>query len=81
MSQPPMEGPIAGAKVAVSPKIVMPTPCCALGMRVRRMVIAVGISTPPVKPWPARKAISWPSEVDWAHRSEKTMNSAVLQLR
>ena len=78
MSQPPMVGPIAGAKVAVSPKMVMPIGCWCFGSRVRRMVMAVGISTPPVTPWPARKRMSCGSEVESAQRTEKTMNSAVL---
>ena len=81
MSQPPTVGPIAGANVAVRPNIAMPTPCCDFGSRVRTMVIAVGISTPPVKPCPARKKINSVRLVDSAQAIEKPMNSAVLIAR
>ena len=50
MSQPPTVGPSAGANVAVRPKSVMPIPCCDFGRRVRTMVIAVGMRTPPANP-------------------------------
>ncbi len=81
MSQPPTVGPMAGAKVAVSPNSAMPTGCWLFGRRVRTMTIAVGISTPPVKPWPARKRIIWLNDVESAQASEKPVNRMVLTAR
>ena len=40
------------------------------------MVCAVGISAPPVKPWPIRPAIIIGSECDQPHIIENAMNSA-----
>jgi hypothetical protein len=50
-------------------------------MRVRRMVMAVGISTPPVNPCPARNTISAPSDVESAQAMEKVMKRSVLTER
>lgn len=40
--------------MTVEPNSAVPSGCCARGSRDAMMVIAVGISTPPVNPWPAR---------------------------
>ncbi len=72
---------MAGAKVAVRPKKAMPTACCDFGRRVRTMVMAVGMSTPPVKPWPARNRIISGRLVDSAQATEKPMNRPVLTAR
>ena len=61
--------------------MVMPIGCWCFGSRVRRIVMAVGISTPPVNPCPARNRISCGSDVDSAQAIEKPMNSAVLMER
>ena len=55
-----MVGPIAGAKVAESANSASPTGCFGFGSKVMMMVNAIGISTPPVKPWIARSTIIWP---------------------
>ena len=81
MSQLPIVGPMAGAKVAVRPKKVMPSACCDFGRRVRMMVTAVGIRTPPVNHCPARKTISWPSDVESAQAMEKATKRLVLTER
>ncbi len=81
MSQPPTVGPMAGAKVAVSPNMAMPTACWLLGSRVRTITIAVGISTPPVKPCPARNRIIWLKDVESAQASEKAVNRMVFTAR
>ncbi len=52
-----MVGPIAGAKVAESANSARPIGCFERGSMVTMMVKAAGISTPPVKPWKARRMI------------------------
>ena len=75
MSQPPIVGPIAGAKVAVTPNSASPIGCFDGGSLRSTIVIAVGMSTPPVKPWPARNRIICGRLVDSPHSIEKTRNS------
>ena len=69
-----MVGPIAGAKVTASENIARPIGCCAFGSLVKTSVNAIGISTPPKKPWKARIAIidgrSWVK----AQATEKAAN-------
>jgi len=48
---------MAGANVAVMANSAMPIGRCEAGSFVRINVKAIGISTPPVKPWMARRAI------------------------
>ncbi len=81
MSQPPSVGPSAGARVAVRPKMEMPIGCCARGSRVRRIVTAVGISTPPQKPWPHRLSTSAARLSERAQHTENTRNKAELASR
>ncbi len=52
-----MVGPMAGAKVAPMANIAMPAGRCATDSFVRISVKDIGISTPPVNPWMARRAI------------------------
>ena len=70
-----MVGPIAGAKVTASENIARPIGCCCFGSLVKTSVNAIGISTPPKKPWKPRIAIidgrSWVK----AQATEKTANS------
>ena len=76
-----MVGPIAGAKVAESANRARPIGCLALGRRVMMMVKAIGISTPPEKPWMARSTIiccrSWAK----AQAAEKARNRTALVSR
>ena len=55
----------------------MPIGCCERGSRVAMIVIAVGISAPPVKPWPTRPMIIIVRLVDMPHSIEKSVNSVV----
>ena len=47
----------------------------------RTITIAVGISTPPVKPCPARNRIIWLKDVESAQASEKAVNRMVFTAR
>ena len=78
VSQPPTAGPMAGAKVMVRPKTALATARWLPGMRSSMMVKAVGISTPPVKPWPTRnRIISLRFEAN-PHSTEKPRNSSAF---
>ncbi len=57
VSQPPMVGPIEGAKVAVMANIAMPLGRWFGGSLVRIRVNAKGMSAPPASPCRARKTI------------------------
>ena len=81
MSQPPSVGPIAGAKVAVTPNIARPIGCFDLDRQCKTIVIAVGMNTPPVKPCPARKTIISGRLVDSPHSIENSKNKTQLTRR
>ena len=76
-----MVGPIAGAKVADRANNASPIGCFALGRKVMMMVNAIGISTPPVKPWMARSTIIWPRFCAKAQAMENTRNRIALASR
>ena len=81
MIQPPIVGPIAGAKVAVIPKSASPIGCFDNGRQRSTIVIAIGMNTPPVKPWPARHTIIIERLVENPHSTEKTRNSTQFAIR
>ena len=81
VSQPPIVGPIAGANVAVKPNMASPTGWRAGGSLPRMIVSAVGISTPPVNPWPTRKRIISVRLLAVPHSIEKTRKSRVFAIR
>ena len=81
VSQPPIVGPIAGAKVAVTPNRVSPIGCFEGGRQRSTIVIASGMKTPPVKPWPTRQITIIVRLSDNPHSIEKTRNSAQLAIR
>ena len=66
-----MIGPSTGPRIAVPPNAAVPIGCCDGGSRVAMMVIAVGISAPPVKPCPTRPAIIIGNVVEIPHTIEK----------
>ena len=74
-------GPIAGAKVAESAKSARPAGCFAFGNDVMMMVKAIGISTPPLKPWMARSTIICPRFCAAAQAAEKARNRTALLSR
>ena len=76
-----MVGPMAGANVTVRPKMALAIVRWASGMRSTRMVKAVGISTPPVKPWPIRNRIISFKLPASPHRTENTRNSPAFTIR
>ncbi len=80
-SQPPTTGPNSGPSNTIRPNMVMPTGNCDNGRRVRIIVCAVGISAPPVKPWPIRPAIIMGNVCDQPHIIENAMKSAELASR
>ena len=77
-----MVGPIAGAKVAATAR-TWPgrSAASACGSMVMMMVKAIGISTPPAKPWRARSTIICSRFRAKAQATEKTRNSTVLASR
>ena len=81
VSQPPMLGPIDGANIAVRPNIAKPIGCLAGGSICSTAVKPSGMSAPPKKPWPARKAIMLPRLHAEPHRTENTRNSADVIIR
>ena len=76
-----MVGPIAGAKVAERANMAIAMGCFALGSIVMMIVKAIGISTPPKKPWKARSTIIWPRLVAKAQAIEKTRKRTVFTSR
>ncbi len=81
VSQPPIVGPIAGAKVAVTPNRVSPIGCFEGGRQRSTIVIASGMKTPPVKPWPTRQITIIVRLSDSPHSIENIRNSAQLAIR
>jgi hypothetical protein len=79
--KPPTVGPIAGAKVAVTPNSASPIGCFDRGRQRSTIVIAIGMNTPPVKPCPARQMIIIPRLVDKPHSTEKNRNRMQLPIR
>ena len=76
-----MVGPMAGAKVAVMANSAMPIGRCGDGSRVRISVNAIGISTPPVKPWMAAQHDHLPQIAANAQAIENSRNSTALASR
>ncbi len=76
-----MVGPIAGAKVADTANSASPTACLAFGSSVMISVNAIGISTPPVKPWIARSTIICGRSCANAQAPENTRNRIALVSR
>ena len=76
-----MVGPIAGAKVADSANSARPTGCFAFGSSVMISVNAIGISTPPVKPWMARSTIICGRSARRRRRPKAARNSTALVSR
>ena len=76
-----MVGPMAGAKVAASANIARPIGCWAFGSLVRIRVKAIGISTPPMKPWKPRSAIIWGRSAAKAQATEKTQEQCCIGSR
>ncbi len=76
-----MVGPIAGAKVADRANSARPIGCLALGNNVMIRVNAIGISTPPVKPWIARSTIICSRFCAIAQAAENTRNRMALLSR
>jgi len=71
---------MAGARVAVRPKIAMPVARFAGGSRVITRVRAIGISAPPEKPCSMRNTIMLSRLQAAPHRVENTRNSAVVPI-
>ena len=61
--------------------IAMPIGCFAGGKVVRRIVNAIGIKTPPVNPWQARKTIIEGRFQAKAQQTEKNINAVVLAIK
>src|SRR5258708_13708871 len=78
VSQPPTVGPTTGPTVAVIPKRARPNGCLLFGSVDNATVRAIGIITPPVKPWPARKQIISLRLRAIPQRQEKSTNSPTL---
>ena len=76
-----MVGPIAGANVAEIANSASPIGCFAFGSSVMMIVNAIGISTPPVKPWTARSTIICARSCASAQAAENTRNSTALVRR
>ena len=76
-----MVGPIAGAKVAETANIASPIGCFAFGSSVMMSVKAIGISTPPLKPWMARSTIICGRSCASAQAAENTRNRTALVSR
>ncbi len=62
MIQPPTIGPTVGASTANAPPMVVAMSCRWTGNSRNTAENTVGISTPPLKPWSTRQAISTGSE-------------------
>ena len=60
--------------MTVTPNKAMPIGCCRAGRRVATIVMAVGISAPPISPWPARPMIMVVRSVAIPHSIEKAVN-------
>ncbi len=76
-----MVGPIAGANVADTANSASPIGCLAFGSSVMISVKAIGISTPPVKPWIARSTIICGRSCASAQAAENTRNRMALVSR
>jgi hypothetical protein len=72
---------MAGPRVAVTPNRARPCGCLLFGRVERTVVSAIGIMTPPVKPWLARKTIMAPRLRANPQRQEKMRNKATLTNR
>ena len=81
VSQPPMVGPIAGAKVAVVAKPANPMARLDGGSIETMIVKASGISTPPKKPCKPRNRIISGRLVAWPQATDRTRNMIVLASR
>ena len=76
-----MYGPTAGASVAVSPNMAVPTGWRFFGIMVTTTVNAVGMNTPPVNPCPTRKMIISPNVWETPHMAEQNRNRTTLPSR
>ena len=76
-----MVGPIAGANVADSANSASPIGCLGFGNSVMISVKAIGISTPPVKPWIARSTIICGRSRASAQAADSARNSTALVKR
>jgi hypothetical protein len=81
VSQPPMEGPMEGPKIAVMPKMARPMVCFEGGSSTRMMLKASGISAPPNRPCSARQAMSSCRFPQNAQSSEKMRKPVALSSR
>jgi hypothetical protein len=72
---------MAGAKVAETAKSARPIGCFALGSSVIMTVKAIGMRTPPAKPWKARSTIICPRLWAKAQPTEKARKRAALASR
>ena len=79
VSKPPMCGPDRRRERGRDPEHAPARrPRRFFGMSVTMTVSAVGMNTPPVKPWPARKTIISPRFVEMPHSAEKIRKSTTL---
>ena len=74
-------GPIAGPSVAVMPNSIRPNGRFSGGSLMFTIVNAIGIMTPPVNPWAARKAIISTRLDATPHSIEKATNRIALTTR